>query len=100
MGILVWLAAATAAHLITYPIRTGRAQGRIVEWTIAAAASIVAGLVATRLDFGGWNEPGVQAALFAFFTAAAAIGLWRLLHRFRQQSFRDRPVDPKAKGPA
>jgi len=78
MGILAWLAAATAAHLITFPLRAGRIHGRLAEWMVAAVAALVAGMVATRLDFGGWNQPGLEVSLFAFLSAGAAVGTWRL----------------------
>ena len=49
------------------------------ELVAAVVAALAFGVVATALDFGGWNEPDWRAGVFAALGAVAAIALVRLL---------------------
>lgn len=49
----------------------------MIEIVVAVSASTASGLLATALDFGGWNEPDWRAAVFAFFAAFAAVAVLR-----------------------
>jgi hypothetical protein len=45
----------------------------------AVLIAIAFGLLATYLDFGGWQELDWRAGLFAFFGGLAAVGFTRAL---------------------
>jgi len=86
MGLTLWLASGLVAWLIARIIPSGRTKkGWVGELAAALGAALVLGIVATYLDFGGWQELDWRAGLFAFFGAFAATGAWRLvqLRRFR-----------------
>ena len=72
----LWLVAGGAAWLIARFIPPGRRP--VAEAIIAVMAAALAGLAATALDFGGWNEPDWRAGLFVFFCAAAVFGAVRI----------------------
>lgn len=77
MGILVWVASGALAFGIARIIPIGarhRWPGELIASTLTAVGF---GLLATALDFGGWNEPDWRAALFALFGALAAVALTR-----------------------
>lgn len=76
MGVSVWLVAGGAAWIIARFIPPGRLPG--AEGIVALVTASLAGIAATALDFGGWNEPDWRAALFVFFWVAAALGLVRV----------------------
>lgn len=78
VGIALWSVSAAAAFLIArmLPLRRGRAW--LAEICVAIVAGLLLGVVATALDFGGWNEPDWRAGLFTFFGALTAIALLRL----------------------
>jgi hypothetical protein len=46
---------------------------------------LIAGAVATALDFGGWNEPDWRAGVFAFASALAVIGWMRAIVALRRR---------------
>lgn len=64
-----------------------RRRGWIGEFSVSIVAGLILGVVATALDFGGWNEPDWRAGLFVFLGALTAIGLFRL-------TIRTNPGDP------
>jgi hypothetical protein len=76
VGVSLWIVAGGAAWLIARFIPAGR--GRWSEAIAALVISMIAGVAATALDFGGWNEPDWRAIVFVFLCAAAAIGVVRL----------------------
>jgi hypothetical protein len=78
MGIAFWLLSGAIAFVIARIVPFGRGSRRIGEFTVSVCAAALLGLAATAMDFGGWREPDWRAALFAFFGALAAAGLWRL----------------------
>ena len=77
MGVALWIAAGGAAFFVAWIAPAGRrlAAEAITAIVVAAAA----GVAATALDFGGWNEPDWRAALFVFCCAAGAIAIVRLI---------------------
>ncbi len=78
MGIAFWLGSGAIAFFIARIVPFGRGTGILGEFLVSVCAAALLGLVATALDFGGWREPDWRAALFAFFGAFAAAGIWRL----------------------
>jgi len=77
MGIGVWLGTGIIAAVIARFIPFRRGSRRLVEWTVAVITALLAGLIATALDFGGWNEPDWRAGLFTFAAALAVVGWMR-----------------------
>jgi len=76
VGIATWFASAAVAlaiarMLAVKPLSLAR------EVLLTSVAACCYGLVATALDFGGWNEPDWRAALFAFLGAATCLPLAR-----------------------
>jgi hypothetical protein len=77
MGFLTWLAGGIGAALAARRIRHGKGPAVPGEAATAIGSAIVAGILATALDFGGWNEFDPFAIAFTFFTALAAIAVYR-----------------------
>ena len=76
VGVSLWIVAGGAAWIIARFIPARRRS-----WAEAIAAlviSMIAGVAATAMDFGGWNEADWRAIVFAFLCAAAAIALVRI----------------------
>lgn len=76
VGVSVWLVAGGAAWIIARFVPSGRLPA--AEAIVAFLVANLAGVAATALDFGGWNEPDWRAALFVFFWVAAALGILRV----------------------
>ena len=66
-----------AAFFVARIIPLLRQTQWIAELVTAIVAALLAGLVATALDFGGWRELDWRAAAFAFCVALAAAGVVR-----------------------
>ncbi|MDQ3283744.1 MAG: hypothetical protein M3Q69_20270 [Acidobacteriota bacterium] len=79
MGIAFWLVSGVAAFFVARIVPYARRKGWLAELFAAAAAAALLGVVATAMDFGGWNEPDWRAMLFVFFGAFAATGVVRLV---------------------
>jgi hypothetical protein len=79
MGIALWTGCAVAVFLSARSVPFGRPHRWIWELIAALASALVLGVVATALDFGGWNEPDWRAGLFVFFGSAAVIGVMRIV---------------------
>jgi len=77
MGIGVWFATGILAAVIARFVPFRRSSRWLAEWILAAVTALLAGLIATALDFGGWNEPDWRAGLFTFAAALAAVGWMR-----------------------
>ncbi|MEK6371849.1 MAG: hypothetical protein AABO58_04060 [Acidobacteriota bacterium] len=77
MGVAVWLVAGGAAFFVARIVPAGRRT--VLEAIAAIVAAVGAGVAATALDFGGWNEPDWRAGLFVFCCAATVIALIRLI---------------------
>lgn len=78
MGIALWAIGGVAAFCIARTVPIGR-RGWPAELVAGVGVAILLGVVATAMDFGGWKEPDWRAGLFAFFGAATAIAVVRLL---------------------
>lgn len=78
IGFASWIAAGAIAFALGLLAPTGRPRAVWLELSIAMFVSVAAGMTATALDFGGWNELDLRAAAFAFLISLAAIGLLRL----------------------
>ncbi len=84
MGIALWAASGAVAFAAARPIAAGRPQGYAAEAIVAVAAGLVAGVAATALDFGGWNELDWRAAAFAILCAFAAVACLRIFRLTRR----------------
>ena len=81
LGIGLWLGSGVAAWLLAriIPLRRGRrGVGLWGELAAAVVAALLLGVLATALDFGGWNEPDFRAGVFVFVGALGAIGVTRV----------------------
>jgi hypothetical protein len=83
MGIVSWLAAALVAFGFARVVRRFRRRAAS-ELAGAAVASILAGLLATALDFGGWSVFDPRSATLAALGALAAIAIVRLVPALRR----------------
>ncbi len=83
MGFALWATAGIAVFAASRLASPGRPAGRIGEALTAIGAAIAFGIVATVLDFGGWNEPDWRAAAFALAGAAFAVGIGRAARALR-----------------
>jgi hypothetical protein len=79
MGIALWLGCATVVFFIARTVRYAHPSRWIGELTTALLAAMALGIIATALDFGGWNEPDWRAGLLVFFATAAVIGALRII---------------------
>jgi hypothetical protein len=77
MGIATWLVSAAAALTLARTLLLRGPLSLRAESVLACAAACCYGLVATALDFGGWNEPDWRAAVFAFLGALTSLPLAR-----------------------
>jgi len=81
MGLVLWFAAGIFAAIVARWLPSTREADRsrrLAEWFVSLLIALLAGTLATALDFGGWNELEWRAALFAFFVSLTAIALYRL----------------------
>ncbi|MGH9459524.1 MAG: hypothetical protein ACRD2J_17955, partial [Thermoanaerobaculia bacterium] len=76
-GLASWIAAGLAAALLARLVKRRRA-GAFAEIAAAAGAALLAGFIATWLDFGGIRVFDVRSAAFAFLAGAAAAAGVRL----------------------
>ncbi len=79
MGVALWVLCGVAAFAASRAIRSGRPGGSAFELMMALIAALAAGLTATWLDFGGWNEVDWRAGAFALAGSLAAVGAGRTL---------------------
>jgi len=78
MGIALWFVSAAVALLLARILPPWRRRAWLGELSAAIVAALLLGVVATALDFGGWNELDWRAGLFTFFGAFTAIAVLRL----------------------
>lgn len=88
MGTALWVVSSVAAFLLARMLPWERRRHWIGELLVSVIAGLGLGVLATALDFGGWNEPDWRAGLFVFAGALTAIGLFRL-------TIRATPGDPQ-----
>ena len=79
MGIALWSGCALVVFFVVRRVHYTRPAGWIGELFTALIGALAMGLLATALDFGGWKEPDLRAALFVTFGCAAIIGAIRLI---------------------
>lgn len=77
MGAALWIAAGVAAFLVARIVPVRRETRWFRKLVLATVVALLAGIAATFLDFGGWNEPDWRAASFAFLCSFAAMGVMR-----------------------
>ena len=77
MGVASWAVSGIAGYFVARIIPFLRRPQWIAELVTAIFASLLAGIAATSLDFGGWRELDWRAAAFAFCIALAAAGVVR-----------------------
>jgi hypothetical protein len=80
----MWVVAGIGAFAAARLIRAGRPRRWLIEAALSLIAAVAAGLAATALDFGGWEEPDWRAGVFAFAVALGAIGLARAIGLVRR----------------
>jgi uncharacterized membrane protein YeaQ/YmgE (transglycosylase-associated protein family) len=78
MGIALWLGCALVVFIIARRIRYARPARWFGELFAAILSALVMGVIATALDFGGWNELDWRAGVFCFLGSAAVVGGVRL----------------------
>lgn len=79
MGVALWLLCGVALFAASRFIAAGRPAGFVSELLLVTGMSFAAGLGATALDFGGWNEPDWRAGVFVILCAFTAIGISRAI---------------------
>jgi uncharacterized membrane protein YeaQ/YmgE (transglycosylase-associated protein family) len=83
VGISLWFVSGAAAFAFARIIPLGRRPGWAGELILSVVTALLLGVVATALDFGGWQEPDWRSGVFAGLGAFAALGLWRALRANR-----------------
>ena len=78
VGIALWLGCGFAAWIVARVVPFLRLTQWLSELVLSLGAALAAGVGATALDFGGWNEPDWRAGAFAFACALAVIGWFRV----------------------
>ncbi len=79
VGILSWIVTGSLVTVLLGMVKTGRPVRKRGEWMAGVVAAILAGLVATGLDFGGLDEIEPRAMIFAALASATMVALWRIL---------------------
>ncbi len=79
MGAALWLASALSAFFVARIVPAGRRENYLPELLVAIIAALICGVIATALDFGGWQEGEWRAAMLALFGALAALAGYRAL---------------------
>ena len=77
MGIALWVASGVFSFVLARVVPIARKRPWLPEMVIAIVTALLLGVVATKLDFGGWREPDWRAGLFAVFGSFAVIGTYR-----------------------
>lgn len=80
----MWIIAGLGAFAAARLIRAGRPKSWLIEGPLSLIVAAAAGLAATALDFGGWQEPDWRSGVFAFAAAFGAIGLARAIGLVRR----------------
>jgi len=73
----MWAFSGFVAAAVSRLLPFGRDERWMAEAAIALVTALLLGLVATFLDFGGWNELDWRAGLFTGLGALGAIGIRR-----------------------
>lgn len=84
MGIALWLLCGAVAFAASRAIAAGRTPRYAGELVAALVVAFAAGVAATALDFGGWNELDWRAGLFAILCSSAGIAGARIVRLARR----------------
>jgi len=79
VGVASWFLSGIAAFVIARIVPFSRQTHWKKELVTAIAAALAAGVAATLLDFGGWQELDWRSAAFAFCVALAVAGVVRAI---------------------
>lgn len=79
----MWALSGVAATAVARLVPFGKDQRWLTEGFIALGTALLLGVLATVLDFGGWNELDWRAGIFAGVGAFAAIGIRRAISDLR-----------------
>jgi hypothetical protein len=85
VGVVFWLLCGGAVFAASRAIAAGRPERYTGELLLALVASLLAGLMATALDFGGWAEIDWRAGAFVICCVFAAVGGARALQLLVQR---------------
>lgn len=85
MGVAFWLLWGGAVFAASRAISAARPERYTRELLVALVASLLAGLTATALDFGGWAEIDWRAVAFVICCAFAGVGSARALQLLTQR---------------
>ena len=77
MGVASWVVSGITAFVLARIVPFSRQKHWKRELVTALLAAVAAGLAATALDFGGWNELDWRPIAFSFFVASAFVGIVR-----------------------
>jgi hypothetical protein len=76
VGIALWLSCGVVSFFLARLVPFAR-RSPSVELAITLLTALALGVLATALDFSGWNEPDWRAGLLAFLGSFAAAGTVR-----------------------
>ena len=79
VGIALWLLSGVAAFFIARIIPLQRPRRWWPELMVGILVALLFGIVATALDFGGWNELDWRAGAFCAFGSLAVVGIMRVI---------------------
>jgi hypothetical protein len=92
MGIGLWIGCGFVAVAVARIIPLLRPAQWLSDAWPAVVAAALAGLTATALDFGGWNEPDWRTGVFAFVSALAAVAWVRATLGLARRNRADRGI--------
>ena len=79
MGIVLWITCGAGALAASRAIPPGRGSSYVAEAIAAVIVAFGAGVAATALDFGGWNELNWRAGAFVLACAFAGLACVRVV---------------------
>jgi len=79
MGIALWAVCGIAATVVARIVPVLRQTQWLSDLLLSLLGAIIGGVIATAMDFGGWNELDWRAGLFAFACALAVTGWMRAI---------------------
>ena len=85
MGVAIWIGCGILAFLVGRIVPRGRGTGRMGELIASIVSALALGVLATALDFGGWNELDWRASLLALLGGFAAAGFVRAIRLARKE---------------
>lgn len=81
----MWLLCGVALFAASRLIPAGRPAPFVTELLLVIVVSLLAGLAATALDFGGWGEVDWRAGTFVLLCDFAALGIGRAIRLARMR---------------